>query len=139
MKKSIKYLFFTFFPLSIIYAQPDLSGTVTFPDSTGIDLIRVEVWQNNQQLASTITDSLGYFEIDSILTGVEGSTVQPNEFNLYPNYPSPFDKTTNIIYEVDKPDEISILLWKRLDRANFVGNLRRAQPARLPSQQSRER
>ena len=86
--KSLLYIFL-FIPLTQSFAQVDLSGYVTFPDSVGIDLIRVEVWQNNQQLASTITDSLGYFEIDSILTGVEGSTVQPNEFNLYPNYPSP--------------------------------------------------
>ena len=112
MKILIHILFF--FPFNHLLAQADLSGTVTFPDSVGIDLIRAEVWQNNQQLASTITDSLGYFEIDSILTGVEGSTVQPNEFNLYPNYPSPFDKTTNIIYEVDKPEEISITIYNSI-------------------------
>ena len=115
MKKSIKYLFFTIFPLSILNAQPDLSGTVTFPDSVGIDLIRVEVWQNNQQITSTITDSLGYFEIDSIVTGVNNiSNPVPSSFELYPNYPSPFDKTTNIIYEVNEPEEISITIYNSI-------------------------
>ena len=115
MKKSIKYLFFTIFPLSILNAQPDLSGTVTFPDSVGIDLIRVEVWQNNQQITSTITDSLGYFEIDSIVTGVNNiSNPVPSSFELYPNYPSPFDKTTNIIYEVNEPEEITITIYNSI-------------------------
>jgi len=68
MKNVLLHLLFLLLPFTFIKAQSDLSGTVTFPDSTGIHLIRVEVWQNNQQLASTITDSLGYFEIDSIIT-----------------------------------------------------------------------
>ncbi len=115
MKKCIKYLFLTIFPLSTLNAQPDLSGTVTFPDSIGIDLIRVEVWQNNQQITSTITDSLGYFKIDSIITGLNNSnSISPSSFEIYPNYPSPFDKTTNIIYEIDKPDEITITIYNSI-------------------------
>ena len=66
------------FSLTQLIAQPDLSGLVTFPDSTGIGAIRGEVWQNNQQLASTITDSLGYFEMDSIITGVSSQVVLKN-------------------------------------------------------------
>lgn len=33
-----------FIPLTQSFAQVSLSGYVTFPDSVGIDLIRVEVW-----------------------------------------------------------------------------------------------
>ena len=33
-----------FIPTVQSFAQADLSGYVTFPDSVGIDLIRVEVW-----------------------------------------------------------------------------------------------
>ncbi len=62
--KLLLYIFL-FIPLSQSLAQVNLSGYVTFPNSVGIDLIRVEVWQNSHQLASTITDSLGFFEIDS--------------------------------------------------------------------------
>lgn len=38
-----------FLPLTHLLAQVDLSGVVTYPDSVGVDLIRVEVWKNNQQ------------------------------------------------------------------------------------------
>jgi len=112
--KLLLYIFL-FIPLTQSFAQVDLSGYVTFPDSVGIGAIRVEVWQNNQQLATTITDSLGYFEIDSIITGVSNEVV-PSSFNIYPNYPSPFDKTTNIIYELDKPDEISITIYNSMGK-----------------------
>jgi len=115
MKNKIINLLFLFSPFVFLYAQPDLSGRVVYPDSVGIDLIRVEVWQNNQQLASTITDSLGYFEIDSIITGVNNiSNPVPSSFDIYPNYPSPFDKTTNIIYEVNEPEDISITIYNSI-------------------------
>ena len=107
-----------FFPFFQGIAQPDLSGTITYPDSVGIDLIRVEVWQNNQQIASTISDSLGYFEIDSIITGVNNiCNPVPSSFELYPNYPSPFDRTTNIIFELNQPEDISITIY------NIIGQM----------------
>lgn len=57
--------------------------------------------------------------IDNLLsvTGIRNVNVSPNEFELKPNYPNPFNPTTNIPFTVDKNQNIKLEIY------NITGRL----------------
>ena len=40
----------------------------------------------------------------------------PNKFNLFPNYPNPFNPSTTIEYNIDKPSEVRLIIYDVLGR-----------------------
>jgi len=53
--------------------------------------------------------------VDSIVTSVESNDdTLPDDFIVYDNYPNPFNPTTNIVFEINKPGNVQINIYNEL-------------------------
>ncbi len=51
-----------------------------------------------------------------LITSVEGKPGIPTEYNLAQNYPNPFNPTTNIVFELPKPEFVKIKVYSILGK-----------------------
>jgi glucuronoarabinoxylan endo-1,4-beta-xylanase len=65
---------------------------------------------------SALTDSLGSYQLDIILTSVGPSTNLPRKFELEQSYPNPFSSSTAIPYELKTQSDIQVTIYDILGR-----------------------
>ena len=65
--------------------------------------------------ASVLNGKIAWFENLSLITAIAGPAVEPTEFELFANYPNPFNPETVIKYELARGAEV------RLEIYNLVG------------------
>ncbi|KAF0152560.1 MAG: hypothetical protein FD143_876 [Ignavibacteria bacterium] len=86
--------------------------------SKGLDDAFQLIIKNDLLKAKKVLDSL------SIITKAESETI-PTSFELYPNYPNPFNPTTKVKYSISKTSQVSINLVDMLGKkaANIINKL----------------
>jgi glucuronoarabinoxylan endo-1,4-beta-xylanase len=65
---------------------------------------------------SALTDVLGSYQLDIILTSVGPSTNLPRKFEVDQNYPNPFSSSTAIPYELKTQSDIQVTIYDILGR-----------------------
>ena len=53
---------------------------------------------------------------DKIITGIDDEKTRPINFSLFQNYPNPFNPSTNIIFEIPRPGEVTIKIFDMLGK-----------------------
>lgn|GEM_PF-1627536 len=112
--KSVFFIFLLFICPGLIYSQAvKVSGKIYAADTP---VKNAEVYITNQADSllkfSTVTDSLGYYELNIIITSVnENKPSIPAGFVLEQNYPNPFSSKTNISYSIASQSDISINIY----------------------------
>jgi len=98
---------------------PEGNQRVAFAVLGGRDIIDLEF---NADQAQALYDSL--------MTGITGrrETELPTSYNLYPNYPNPFNPSTKITYSLPKAGEVNLTIYNILGQkvATLVDGNRRA-------------
>ena len=62
-------------------------------------------------------NNLGFYDCSPIVTGVaESQPVLPQSFALLPNYPNPFNSSTNIQFELPAPGHLTLMIFDILGR-----------------------
>lgn len=78
-----------------------------------LDRVRVAFYEKRELIGSTYTDSTGYFLF--IQTGVKKHSQQkPTQFQLFDNYPNPFNGYTTISYHTHVTGNIQIAVYNIL-------------------------
>ncbi|MCB0728398.1 MAG: T9SS type A sorting domain-containing protein [Ignavibacteriae bacterium] len=88
------------------------SGAYTSPDSTGIDSVITISMTNPIIEAARWTTTVGINQLSSVI---------PDKFNLYNNYPNPFNPSTVIKFDVAKNQLVKITVYNMLGKE--VSNL----------------
>jgi uncharacterized protein (TIGR02145 family) len=99
------------------FSQVMVQGTVTNQGAEPVPNALVEFVNqaDSTQKYSSYTNAHGQYSIQLILTGVESSPNQPpNDISLYQNHPNPFNPSTIIIYELQKPAIIRLEIYNVL-------------------------
>lgn len=65
---------------------------------------------------STLTDALGNYQINLILTSVKSGNSLPEKFELEQNYPNPFSTKTTIPYDLNKQSDVQVTIYDILGR-----------------------
>lgn len=97
------------------YYSADLSGIATF-DSAGIDL-KLEFQDmsgNSIQWTLEPAFAVGNFGINTMVESIDSEI--PLTFALYPNYPNPFNPSTNICFDLPHTEKVSIKIYDILGR-----------------------
>ncbi|MBK7105922.1 MAG: T9SS type A sorting domain-containing protein [Ignavibacteriae bacterium] len=106
-----------FLTTSIIYCQNlKVTGKISVEDTINVKNARITFIDEYSQEFTTLSDSLGNYEIDIITDIEETSSPIPNNFELYQNYPNPFAQITTIQYKQNNPSEVSIKIYDILGR-----------------------
>lgn len=92
-------------------AAPQLLGFIETPgDPFGLDAIGDTV---------VIADrtNLGFYDCSPVITEIKSAEpVLPERFSLLPNYPNPFNSSTNIQFELPAPGHLSLMIFDILGR-----------------------
>lgn len=90
-----------------VWSNPTLHGTVTF--LAGNKLKYVAVSSHDETI---VNDSAAVWYIPNF-TAIEPDQISniPSSFSLKQNYPNPFNPTTNIRYEINKTDKVSLTIY----------------------------
>lgn len=86
---------------------PERSYQWVVPQLT-IDEGRIRIYMDN--VGGGYTGTSENFSIRGVVT-VEDEEVLSRSFNLYPNYPNPFNPTTTISFTLSKSSHISLLIY----------------------------
>ncbi len=74
-----------------------------------------EVFPQDTVITVTEQDSSYYVEFRYVsLTDVEAKAVVPNKFFLSQNYPNPFNPSTTIVYGLEKPGQVKLIVYNLL-------------------------
>jgi glucuronoarabinoxylan endo-1,4-beta-xylanase len=65
---------------------------------------------------SALTDSLGHYRLEIILTSVKPSSALPTKFKLEQNYPNPFSSSTVVSYQLRTQTDIQVTIYDILGR-----------------------
>ncbi len=65
---------------------------------------------------STLTDTLGNFQLNLTITSVKPSNNLPTTFELEQNYPNPFSSSTAISYQLSKQSNVKVEIYDVLGR-----------------------
>jgi hypothetical protein len=112
--KSVSFIILLLLNSSFLYSNTiKISGKVSAANKP---VKNAEIIITNQsdslQSFSTLTDSLGNFELYITITSVNTSKPGiPTTFVLEQNYPNPFSAQTNIKYSLGEPSDISINIY----------------------------
>jgi hypothetical protein len=88
------------------------SGSYTSPDSTGVDSVVTITMDNPVIETARWTTTVGINQLSSII---------PDKFNLYNNYPNPFNPSTVIKFDVAKNQLVKLTVYNMLGKE--VSNL----------------
>jgi hypothetical protein len=90
---------------------PQLVGDIATPGSaTGICL------KGDTAIVADITN-LGFYDCSPVITDIETpGAVVPQSFVLLPNYPNPFNSSTNIQFELPAPVHLTLAVFDMLGR-----------------------
>ncbi|MGA9407723.1 MAG: T9SS type A sorting domain-containing protein [Bacteroidota bacterium] len=65
---------------------------------------------------STLTDTMGNFQLDLTITSVKPNNSLPTNFELEQNYPNPFSSSTAISYQLNKQSNVRVTIYDVLGR-----------------------
>lgn len=72
--------------------------------------------QTNTVIDSTTTDSFGYYQLNAVVGVDDNHPTIPTNFELAQNYPNPFSNQTEILYKLNKQNEVTIKIYDILGR-----------------------
>jgi glucuronoarabinoxylan endo-1,4-beta-xylanase len=110
-------LFQTVFSLHVYTQTAVVKGRVTTSRGTvQYALVTFEDESDVTRKFSALTDVLGSYQLDIILTSVGPSTNLPRKFEVDQNYPNPFSSSTAIPYELKMQSDIQVTIYDILGR-----------------------
>jgi hypothetical protein len=118
MKRLSLYLFLVFILLSELPAQTiKVKGTVsTATQPVKNALITFTDEKDTTKKYSSLTDSLGNYNIGLITSVKNNTAIIPAKFELEQNYPNPFTNKTAISYKLNKQYDVHVTIYDILGR-----------------------
>ena len=104
---------------------PNVCGTYRFQSDDGdcsgnVVLMSIPMHSSNNPLLDgngSAGKFLSYLFTDEFLVGVqEEINAMPKDFQLYPNYPNPFNPSTTLLYELAADSYISLIIYDTLGK-----------------------
>ncbi len=120
MKKFL-YLFILSFSLTLSAQTISLTGNIKdLKDNFPIEYAKVNIKNiSTGFIDSVFSDALGNWQYNLITTAVEKGNLFPNDFQLYQNFPNPFNPSTKIGFSIPKDENVTIsvhnVLGERID------------------------
>ncbi len=111
------FLILLLFQTKVFCQTYHVSGRV-LTDSQYVNHASVVLYnsQTNSIVDSTTTDSLGYYQLNAIVGVDNDEPTLPTNFELAQNYPNPFSNQTEILYKLNKQNEVTIKIYDILGR-----------------------
>jgi hypothetical protein len=89
---------------------PQLLGDIATPGNGG------GVVAKGDTVIMADISNLGFYDCTPILTDIETEPVLATSFALLPNYPNPFNSSTNIRFELPEPGHLTLTVFDMLGR-----------------------
>lgn len=113
----LELFYFLFYHNSINSQTYKVTGRV-LTDSHYVSYAAVVLYNSltNSVVDSVITDSLGYYRLSAVVDVDDNVPTLPTNFELAQNYPNPFSNQTEILYKLNKQNEVTIKIYDILGR-----------------------